>query len=68
MKTLCIPSTILTVMACSLSRNRSASSILTLKQRVEKESPLSDAYSKRMNRVQAESKRKEAKIRPWVGG
>lgn len=54
-------------MACSLSRNRSASSIVTLKQRAEKESRLSNPYSRGMNKVQAESKRKEAKIRPWVG-
>lgn len=55
-------------MACSLSRNSSASSILTLLQRAEKVSRLSDAYSRRMKGVQAESKRKEAKIRLWVGG
>lgn len=55
-------------MACSLSRNRSASSILTLKQKAEKESRVSIANSQRTNGVQAESKREETKIRPWVGG
>lgn len=53
-------------MACSLSRNRSASSILPLKQRAEKESHQSDAHNQ--NGVQAEFKRKESKFRLWVGG